>query len=275
MLKRSTDSIVYTYIVTFFFALFFALPIIWMISTAFKSQLEIFESPPILFVKPKLDNFRDVLLDQKFMRALRNSVFTAIGTVIFTVFIAVPASYGLSRLRGAAKTNILAWLLLTRSAPGMIYVIPYFIVYSRIGLIDTTLGLVIINLIFTIPLMIWLLLSFFEEIPASIEEAAFVDGASIFQVFTRIAIPLVRSGLSASAILVFIFSWNEFLFALIITRREAVTAPISIVNFMAYAGTEWGKVAAGGIFILLPVLIFSLIIRKYLVRGMAAGAVKE
>ncbi len=275
MLKRSTDSIVYTYIVTFFFALFFALPIIWMISTAFKSQLEIFESPPILFVKPKLVNFREVLLDQKFMRALRNSVFTAIGTVILTVIIAVPASYGLSRLRGAIKTNILAWLLLTRSAPGMIYVIPYFIVYSRIGLIDTTLGLVIINLIFTIPLMIWLLLSFFEEIPASIEEAAFVDGASIFQVFTRIAIPLVRSGLSASAILVFIFSWNEFLFALIITRREAVTAPISIVNFMAYAGTEWGKVAAGGIFILLPVLIFSLIIRKYLIRGMAAGAVKE
>lgn len=274
-MKKTPESIAYTYVVTLLLAVFFALPIIWMISSAFKTQLEIFQDPPVLFVRPKLDNFRDVLADTKFLRALKNSVVTAVSTTVVTMVIAAPAAYGLSRLTGRLRKNVLAWLLLTRAAPGMIYIIPYFVLFSRLDLIDTTLGLVIVNLIFTIPLMIWLLISFFDGIPDSIEEAAIVDGANILQVFTRVILPLVRSGLSSSAILVFIFSWNEFLFALIITRRTAVTAPVAIVNFMAYAGTEWGKVSASGILILLPVLIFSVVIRRFLVRGMTTGAVKE
>ena len=271
---KSREEKIFSYIVTYIFALFLLLPLIWMISTAFKTQLEAFTNPPILFVKPKLINFISVLQDKQFFHALQNSLVVSVSTVILTMLLAVPACYGLAHLRGRLKRNTLAWLLLTRAAPGMVYVVPYFFAYSKTGLLDTRIGLILINMIFTTPLVIWMLLPFFEDIPIDIEEAALVDGASVFRIFKSIAIPVVKPGIAATSIMAFIFSWNEFLFALIITRREAMTAPVSIVNFMAYAGTEWGKVSAGGIFILLPVLVFSFLIRNYLVAGGTAGAVK-
>jgi multiple sugar transport system permease protein len=157
----------------------------------------------------------------------------------------------------------------------MIYIIPYFVFYRIIGLIDSVYGLILINTIFTIPLVIWLLISFFEGMPISIEESAMIEGANKWQILTKISIPIAAPGIVSCAILTFIFSWNEFIFALILTNRHAKTAPIAIVNYMAYEGTEWGKVAAAGIFILLPVLIFSILIRKYLIQSVVGSGVKE
>ena len=264
----------FSFLVILGYLVFLTLPIVWLISTSIKNPLEAFAIPPILAVWPKLENFVEVFANRDFMLSLLNSFMVALGTVVCTMVVSLPAAYGLARLRGLLKNSILSWLLLTRAAPGMIYVIPYFLVFGRLGLDDTRIALVVMNLIYTIPLVTWMLLSFFEDIPLSVEESAKVDGASNWQILTKIALPIIRPGIVSSAILAFIFSWNEFLFALVMTKKVARTAPVSIVNFMAYEGTNWNHVAVGGILILLPVLLFSIAIRKYLVRGMTAGAVK-
>jgi multiple sugar transport system permease protein len=275
MVRKSLQSKVFGYTTIGLYVIFLGLPLLWILSIALKTPLDAFASPPLFIFKPTMQNFSAVLHDIHFMKSLWNSFIVACLTAFFSMVIAIPASFGLSRLKGRLKTNILAWLLLSRAAPGMIYVIPFFALYMKLNLLDTRFGLILINMVFTIPLVTWMMLSFFEDIPASVEEAALVDGATPVQMMFKIAVPLAKPGISASSILAFIFSWNEFLFALILTRREAVTAPVTIVNYMAYEGTEWGKVAVGGIFILLPVLIFAIAIRKYLVSGLTAGAVKE
>ncbi|MCD1636425.1 carbohydrate ABC transporter permease [Martelella mediterranea] len=262
---------IFCYAVTYIFALFLLAPVIWMLSTSFKSQLEIFSQPPRLIASLTLANYAAVLTDQAFTHAFMNSIIVSSGTVLISILFAVPAAYGLSHLTGGRRAGLLSWVLIVRAAPGMIYVIPYYMAYSQVGLIDTYSGLILINSVFTIPLAIWIVIPFFDAVPREIEEAGIVDGANRFQVLTRIAIPLAAPGIASTAILVFIFAWNEFLFALILTRVEARTAAVSILNYMAYEGTEWGKVAAAGTLILLPVLCFAVLIRKYLVQTTAGG----
>ncbi|MBO0904822.1 carbohydrate ABC transporter permease [Jiella sonneratiae] len=259
------------YAVTYLFALFLLAPIVWMLSTSFKGQLAIFQKPPSLFTEFTFQNYAAVLSDPQFLHAFWNSVLISSGTVVVSVALAVPAAYGLSHLTGGRRAGFLSWVLLVRAAPGMIYVLPYYLAYSQIGLIDTRIGLILINSVFTIPLAIWIVIPFFDAIPHEIEEAAIIDGATRFQTMTRIAIPLAAPGIASTAILIFIFAWNEFLFALTLTRFEARTAAVSILSYMAYEGTEWGKVAAAGALILLPVLCFSILIRKYLVQTTAGG----
>ncbi|WP_299844871.1 carbohydrate ABC transporter permease [uncultured Jannaschia sp.] len=259
------------YAITCLFAVFLLAPVIWMLSTSFKDQLAIFSQPPRLIAQVTLQNYIEVLTDPQFTQAFLNSVIVSSGTVVISILFAVPAAYGMSHLTGGRRAGLLSWVLLVRAAPGMIYVIPYYVAYRGLGLIDTYTGLIIINSVFTIPLAIWIVLPFFDAIPREIEEAAIVDGATRFQTMTRISIPLAAPGIASTAILVFIFAWNEFLFALTLTRFEAKTASISILNYMAFEGTEWGKVAAAGTLILLPVLIFSIAIRKYLVQTTAGG----
>lgn len=261
------------YAVVVVFMPFLLAPVVWMLSTSFKDQLAIFQKPPMLITRFTLQNYQQVLDDPRFMHALVTSIVVSSATVVVTMLLAIPASYGLARLRSRMKVGLLTWVLLVRAAPGMIYVIPYFIGFQKLGLLDTRTGLVIINIVFTLPLAIWILTSFFEAIPGEVEESAMVDGATRLQVLMRIAVPMAVSGLAAAAILVFIFAWNEFLFALTLTRYDAKTASIAILNYMAYEGTEWGKLAAAGTLILAPVLVFAMSIRKYLVQ-MTAGAVK-
>ena len=263
------------YAVTFIFSVILIAPVAWLLSSSFKDQLAIFQSPPVLIgANPTLDNYREVLGDRQFTDAFWNSVIVGLVTVVITMVFSTPAAYGLSRMRSRAKVGLLSWVLLVRAAPGMIYIIPCFVAFNQIGLIDTRTGLVLINTVFTIPLAIWILIAFFDAVPKEVEEAAQIDGATKMQTLLRVAIPMAAPGLASTAILVFIFAWNEFIFALTMTRIEARTAAIAILDYMAFEGTEWGKVAAAGILILLPVLLFSIFIRKYLVQS-AAGAVKE
>ena len=272
---REITKKIYCYSAAYLFFAFFSLPVIWMISTAFKDQLQIFADPPKLLIQPTFVNFKAVLMDRQFVRSFINSFIVGICTVIVTLLLAIPPSYGLTRLTGRMRSGMLSWTLIVRAAPGMIYIIPYFYFFNRIGIMDTKLSLIIINSVFTVPLVIWLLIPFFESIPESLEESARIDGAGRLRILTRICIPIIGSGIASCGILTFIFSWNEFLFALVLSRREARTAPIAIVNYMAYEGTEWGKIAAAGIFILLPVLVFSIAIRKYLVKSAAGSGIKE
>lgn len=248
-------------------------PFVWLVTMSFKTNADIFAPVPKLLFEPTLANYA-ALWEAKFPRSFANSAIASFVSTALAIVIGVPGAYALSRtaMRGEGSLSLL--ILTSRMAPPIAFTIPYFLVYRHLDLLDTLTGLVIIYLTFNLSLVVWLMRSFFDACPRSLEEAAWIDGASVWQGFTRIILPISGPGLAATAILCFLYSWNDFFFALILTRTEAMTAPVAVVNFMNYEGWEWGKIAAGGTMVMLPVLVFSILVRKFLIQGMTAGAIK-
>jgi multiple sugar transport system permease protein len=190
------------------------------------------------------------------------------------MLIGVPGAYVLARAPLHYERPLSLVILTSRMVPPIAFTIPYFLTYRNIGLLDTVTGLVIIYLTFNLSLVVWLMRTFFEGLPRALEEAAWIDGATLWETFRYVVLPMSAPGAVTTAILCFIYSWNDFFFALTLTRTRAMTAPVQVVNFMNYQGWEWGKIAACGTLILLPVFIFSMLMRRFLVQGMTAGAVK-
>jgi multiple sugar transport system permease protein len=249
------------------------LPFIWLVTLSIKTDADIFAFPPKLFFTPTLDNYA-ALWEGNFPRSFANSAMASVVSTLLAMLAGVPGAYALSRMAVRAERSLSLLILASRMAPPIAFTIPYFLVYRHVELLDTITGLVIVYLTFNLSLVVWLMRSFFDACPRSLEEAAWIDGATLWQGFVRIVLPLSGPGLAATAILCFLYSWNDFFFALILTRTEAMTAPVAVVNFMNYEGWEWGKIAAGGTMVMLPVLIFSIAVRKFLIQGMTAGAVK-
>lgn len=250
------------------------LPFYWLLMLSLKTRLQAFAYPPVFLFVPTLEHYRDLLSNTDFPLFFGNSVIVALGTVALSLLLGVPAAYAFSRWQFRGRGLILAWILILRIVPGMTYIIPVFIAYRGLGLLDTRLGLIFLYTVFNLALTVWSMEVFFGEVPRALEEAAYVDGASVFHAFIRVVLPLSAPGLAATAILCFLFSWNEFLFALVLSRHNARTAPLAIVNFLAYEGAEWGRIGAGAVLVLVPVLLFSLAVRRYLIRGLLAGTVK-
>jgi multiple sugar transport system permease protein len=248
-------------------------PFAWLLQMSFKTDQDIFAFPPKLLFQPTLDNYL-ALWDSDFRRSFANSAIASGVSTLLAMLVGVPGAYALSRTTIKAEGQLSLLILASRMAPPIAFTIPYFLVYRHLELIDTLTGLVIIYLTFNLSLVVWLMRSFFDATPRALEEAAWIDGAGLWQGFWRIVLPLSGPGLAATAILCFLYSWNDFFFALILTRTEAMTAPVAVVNFMNYEGWEWGKIAAGGTMVMLPVLFFSILVRKFLVHGLTAGAIK-
>jgi multiple sugar transport system permease protein len=248
-------------------------PFLWLLVMSFKTNAEIFHWPPRLVFLPTLDNYR-ALWTTEFRGSFVNSLVVSVASTFISLVVGVPAAYALSRWSGRSGGTITLWILASRMAPPIAFTIPYFLAYRHLELLDTLEGLVIIYLTFNLSLVIWMMRPFYDQLPRSLEEAAWIDGATMWQGFTRIILPLSGPGLAATAILCFLFAWNDFFFALILTRTEAMTAPVAVVNFMNYEGWEWGRIAAGGTMIMLPVLVFSFVVRRYLVSGLTGGAIK-
>jgi multiple sugar transport system permease protein len=249
------------------------LPFLWLLQMSFKTNDQILQIPPPLIFKPTLANYV-ALWQSAFSDSFLNSLFSASFSTAFSLLLGVPAAYALSKSATRGKRALSFGILATRMAPPIAFTIPFFLFYRWIGLLDTVTGLVLVYTSFNLPLVIWMMQPFFETVPASLEEAALVDGAPTHIVFLKIVLPIVAPGIAAAAILCFLYAWNDFFFALILTRTSARTAPVAVVNFMNYEGWEWGKIAAGGSLVMAPVLVFSLAVRRYLVSGLTAGAVK-
>jgi len=249
------------------------LPFLWLLQMSFKSNDLILQFPPPLIFTPTLANYTS-LWQSAFSASFVNSLLSASFSTAFALLFGVPAAYALSRWAGRGKRALSFAILVTRMAPPIAFTIPFFLFYRWIGLLDTVTGLVLIYTSFNLPLVIWMMQPFFATVPPSLEEAALVDGAATRTVFLKIVLPMLAPGIAAAAILCFLYAWNDFFFALILTRTSARTAPVAVVNFMNYEGWEWGKIAAGGSLVMAPVLIFSLAVRRYLVSGLTAGAVK-
>lgn len=247
-------------------------PFLWLLRMSFETNAQIFIFPPRLFLAPTVSNYV-ALWQTEFRHSFFNSTIVSLAATLASIVFGVPAAYALSRMRSRSEMLSL-WIIASRLAPPTAFAIPYFLVYRQLELLDTRVGLVMIYLTFNISLVIWLMRSFFENTPRALEEAAWIDGAGFWQGLIRVVLPTAVPGLAATAILCFVFSWNDFFFALILTRTEAMTAPVAVVNFMNYEGWEWGRIAAGGTMVMLPVLVFSLVVRRFLISGLTAGAIK-
>jgi multiple sugar transport system permease protein len=248
-------------------------PFLWLLQMSVKPLEDNFAFPPKLTFAPTTEHYRG-LWNTVFKTSFVNSGVVAVVSTALAMVIGVPGAYALSRARSPGAGRIDLWILASRMAPPIAFTIPYFLVYRHLGLLDTRTGLVLIYLTFNLSLVVWLMRSFFDATPRALEEAAWIDGAGLRQAFVRVVLPVSAPGLAATAILCFLYAWNDFFFALILTRTEAMTAPVAVVNFMNYEGWEWGKIAAGGTLVMLPVLLFSLVVRRFLVRGLTAGAIK-
>ncbi len=247
-------------------------PFLLLLRMSLQTNAEIFAFPPHLWFAPTLANYA-ALWQGEFRGTFVNSAVVSTSSTLLSLLVGVPAAYALARMRSRSDALSL-WIVASRLAPPTAFAIPYFLAYRDLDLLDTRIGLIIIYLTFNISLVIWLMRSFFENTPRALEEAAWIDGAGFWQAMMRVVLPTAVPGLAATAILCFVFSWNDFFFALILTRSDAMTAPVAVVNFMNYMGWEWGRIAAGGTMVMLPVLLFSMAVRRFLVSGLTAGAVK-
>ena len=248
-------------------------PIAWIFLAAFKNHIDVFQLK-ILFT-PTLENFRSVFEPPYYLgRKLVNSTIVAFVTVLIAIPAATMAAYSFSRFRMVGETAMLVVVLATQFVPAVVIILPFFVMFRDLGLLDTRLGLIIVNLAIVMPFAIWMIKGFIDGIPLDTEEAAMIDGSSRLQVIRNIVLPMAAPGLLTAGIFCFIISWNEFLFALILTNKDSVTLPIGLALFKAEEGDLWNLLSAAGIIIMVPMFVLALIIRNYFVQGMTMGAVR-
>lgn len=258
------------------FALFFIftlLPLVWVGMMAFKTPVDIFAVPPKLLFSPTLDNFRDVLSAGDFLDYYRNTFIIAGGAVALTLLVGTPAAYVLARNDFRFKEDLAFTFLSFRFAPELVVIIPLFVIFQRLNLYDNYLGLILIYQAITLPLLIWLMRGYFEDIPKDIEQAAKVDGAGWWEMFARISLPLVLPGIAATAVLAFIFSWNALVFGLVLGGRDTYPVTIALLGYMGYQNVDWGPMAAATLITIVPEFILAFFVLRSLVRGLTFGAV--
>jgi multiple sugar transport system permease protein len=263
------------YLASAVFVGFCLLPFYIMITTAFKEQGAIFAWPPAFLFTPTLDSIKSAFFGgRSIIPYLINSAVIAGGSTIVATLLGAMAAFGLSRFKFTGSASLSFWILSTRMAPPVAFVVPMYILFRNFGLIDTHAALIIVYTSMNLSFVTWVLIGFFKDIPQELEEAALVDGYGYWQFFWKVAFPLVRPGLAATAILSAIFAWNEFLFALILTNKNAATIPVYLAGFSESMGIAWGEFMAVGCFAVIPIMIFTFALQKYLVRGLTFGAVK-
>jgi multiple sugar transport system permease protein len=280
-----------TYAAIFFVALLVLLPVYWMVNMSFKGRAEFTQRPPTVVVEhPTLANYRDLIVSQRFDRYGKNSLIIALIAASVAVTIGTLAAYGLSRFRLPRNFNyhLLFTVLTVRMFPPIVTVIPIFLFYHNTkipgfslgpldfdgySLEDSRLGLGLVHAFTELPLVIWLMIGFFRDLPRDMEDAALIDGDSRLGVMRKIAIPLARPGLAATFILVFISSWNEFLLALILTQSHAKTLPLAVASQITQYDVKYGNLMAAGVLTTVPVLVLALLAQRHLTRGLTVGGV--
>jgi multiple sugar transport system permease protein len=246
-------------------------PFYWMILTSLRNQVANTSPVPVWFFEPTLENYRNVIAENNFLRFTWNSfVIAALSTGIGLV-LGLPAAYSIARYK---QNGLALAILVARLTPYITYLVPWYIAFRALGLIDTYLALTMTHLIVGMPLIIWIMISFFEEVPIELEQAAYVDGASKLGTFLRIVLPLSMPGVVAASILAFIFSWNQFLFSLVLSGPTTKPVPVAVFNFISYGSIDFGGLGAAAVLITLPVILLTLLIQRYIVSGLTMGAVK-
>ena len=244
----------------------------WMVSLSLKGQLDNTSYPPVFFPTDlQFSNYVEVFEKNPFSRYFVNSMIVGFGSTSLALLLGAPAAYGIAKWR---KYGIGAAVLIARMVPGLSFLIPWFILFQKLGLINTYTSLILAEMVVALPLVIWILISFFENINQEIEDASLVDGCNQFSSFLRISLPLTLPGLAVAGILAFIASWNNFIFPVILAGPYTRTLPVAVYNMMSFEQVYWGTLAAGALVVTFPVLILTLFIQKFIVSGLATGGVK-
>ena len=252
----------------------YLVPILWMVATAFKIPNQAFAATPTWFFTPTLDNFREVLAGGAFLAYLGNSLIVALVSTVFALALGSGIAYPLARYPVPGKRHLASWILSLRIIPPIVVIVPLFVMLTGVGLRGTIWALVLLYTYMNLPLSVWLLRGFFAEMPVEIEEAARVDGAGGLRIFLQITLPLTAPGMVATGLLSFIFAWNEFLFANVLTGAYNKTAPVGLTEYVTPVSVKWTEIMAAGTLVVIPVWVAALVTQRYLVRGLSMGAVK-
>jgi multiple sugar transport system permease protein len=249
-------------------------PLYWVVVTSFKTGRDAFAIPPVWFFTPTLENYETVLANRTFLRAFANSFVVSISSSLIAVAIGAVAAYGLVQQEAQRRRSQEKFILSLRIAPAILFVIPVYYLATRIGAMNQHWLLIAVYAFINVPFAIALLVTFFDDIPRELRDAARVDGAREWAVFSRVYLPAAKGGLVATLILCVLFTWNEFFIALVLTGRDTQTLPVSITSFLTFQGIQWGALTAAATLVMLPMIVLGLLVQGQIVRGLTLGSVK-
>jgi multiple sugar transport system permease protein len=251
--------------------IFFVFPIFWLFKASFNKPIDAVVLPPVWIFKPEIKNYIDIFVEEPFLKYLINSVLISGGATFLAILIGFPAAYAFARADFRFKKDLAFWILSIFMFPPLASILPMLILFKHLRLVDTVPGIILAHLTFLLPLSVWLLQRFIRDIPIEVEEAALVDGAKTFIRLRRVVLPIIANGIATTAIFCFIFSWNDFIFALVLAPGSAKTLPVASVSLSSWAYINWGKISAASMIITGPVFLLILLTRRYLVRGFTFG----
>ena len=250
-------------------------PVIWGLLTSFKAERDVLAYPPVWLFKPTLDNYREVMFGaSSILPNLWSSCVVSTSATLLTMLFAVPAAYVLARLRYPAKRASGFYVLATQMLPPVGLIIPYYLALQKIGWLDSYSGLTVIYLTFSLPFAIWLMVSYFEDVPFEMEEAALLDRAGRLRTLWYVILPQVRGGIAVTAIFVFLNAWNEFMFAVVLGGNRVRPVTVAMFNFISVEQTQWSRLAAGAMLAMAPVILIGIFAQRHIVKGLTVGAVK-
>ena len=270
MNKKLISGIVF-YLILTLIALVVLFPFLWMLASSFKTQVDIISWPPKLFFSPTLQNYQKVFGEQDFLKYFLNSTIVGAVSVGLSLILGLPAAYSISRY---AQKRLALFILLARLMPGISFLMPWYIIFSRLDLMDSYTALILSHMLIALPIVVWIMTTYFSSIPREMEESAMVDGATRQYAFWAIILPLSGPGIITATTLSFIFSWNNFMFSQVLSMEKTKTLPIAVYNFLSYAEVDWGGVMAAAVAIMTPAIILTMVFQKYVVKGLTMGAVK-
>jgi multiple sugar transport system permease protein len=259
------------YVIVVGIALIVLFPFLWMLTSSFKTQVDIISWPPKFIFAPTLHNYQKVFEEQDFLKYFLNSTIVGVVSVGLSLVLGLPAAYSIARY---AQKKLAVFILLARLMPGISFLVPWYIVFSRLNLMDSYIALILSHMLIALPIVVWIMSTYFDTIPREMEESAMVDGATRQYAFFAIILPLSGPGIITATTLSFIFSWNNFMFSQVLSMEKTKTLPIAVYNFLSYAEVDWGGVMAAAVAIMAPAIILTMIFQKYVVKGLTMGAVK-
>ena len=264
---------------------FLLFPVFWVATMAFKTHEDILTWPPKFIFTPTLENFKNITtairtyrvgaISNDFLKGFGNSLLVTTSALVLSLVAGIPAAYSLGRFKFKGKNDMAFTFLSFRFAPELLVIIPIYLIFQQIGLYDTYIGLVWVYQLITMPMVIWILMSYFEDISVELEQASLVDGFPPLRTFWRIILPLAKPGIAASSLLAFIYAWNNFIFALILGSSKVQPVTVSALKFITAEKLRYGDIAAACILAAIPIFILSVYAQRYMVRGLSLGAVKK
>lgn len=271
--RRRAGRLALRYAAAFALLVLFLFPIYWLFAMSLKTADEIFASPPVWVpAQIQFDNFRILFKDGDAV-SVWNSLFIAGTSTVIAMFLGTICAYSLARFRTGGD-NLAVWIISQRMIPPIAVVFPLFLLYVWLGWVDTYHGLIVLYVAFNLPYVIWMMRGYIEDIPLELEESALVDGCTRWEVLWKVVFPMARTGLFATAVFTFVFAWNDFIFALVMTRSEVTTYPVQVTHYFGGQSNFWSKIAAMSVLGAAPVFLVVAFLQRYLVRGISMGAVK-